>query len=42
MSGFLTNQRLWEVTKFVDHISDFVYVDLMIYLYLAEKLLAKS
>ena len=29
MSGFLTNQRLWEVTTFVDYVSDFVYVHLM-------------
>ena len=42
MSGFLTNQRLWEVTTFVNHISDFVYVYLMRYLSFAETLLAKK
>ena len=32
MSGFLTNQRLWGSTTFVDHVSDYVYTDLMRYL----------
>ena len=36
MSGFITNQRLWGVTTFVDNVSDFVYVHLMRDLYLAE------
>ena len=42
MFGFLTNQRLWGVTTFVDHISDFVYVHLMRDLSLAKTLLEKS
>ena len=42
MSGFLTNQRLWGVTTFVDHVSDFVYVHLMRDLSLPETLLAKA
>ena len=42
MSGFLTNQRLWGATKFVDHVSNYVYVHLMRYLSLTETLLAKS
>ena len=42
MSGFITNQRLWGVTTFVDHVSDFIYVHLMIDLSLAETLLEKS
>ena len=29
MAGFLTNERLWGTTTFVDHVSDFVYVHLM-------------
>ena len=41
ISGFLTNQRLFGATTFVDHVSDFVYVHLMRDLYLTEKLLAK-
>ena len=42
MYGFLTNQRLWGATTFVDHVSDYVYVHLMRDLYLTETLLAKS
>ena len=29
MSGFLTSRRIWGVTTFCDHVSDFVYVHLM-------------
>ena len=42
MSGFLTNQRLWGATTFVDHVSNYVYVHLMRDLSLTETLLAKS
>ena len=42
MSGFLTKQRLWSATTFVDHVSDFVYVHLMRDLSLAETLIAKE
>ena len=42
MSGFLTRQRLWGATTFVDHVSDYVYVHLMRDLSLDETLLAKS
>ena len=42
MSGFLTNQRLWGATTFVDHVSDYVYVHLMRDLSLTETFLAKS
>ena len=42
MSGFLTNQRLWGATTFVDHVSDYTYVHLMKDLSLPETLLAKS
>ena len=42
MSGFITNQRIWGVTTFVNHVSDLVYVLLMRYLSLAEKFLAKA
>ena len=42
MYGFITNQRLWGATTFVDHVSYYVYVHLMIYLSLTETLLAKS
>ena len=42
MSGFITNQRLWGVTTFADHVSDFVYVHLMRDFSLAEILLTKS
>ena len=42
MSGFLTKQRLWGATTFVDHVSDIVYVHLMWDLSLSETLLAKE
>ena len=42
MPGFLTNQRLWGATTFVDHVSDYVYVHLMRDLSLTKTLLAKS
>ena len=42
MYGFLTKKRLWGATKFVDHVSDFVYVHLMRDLSLANTLLAKE
>ena len=42
MSGFLTNQRLWGCTTFVDHVSDYVYVHLMRDIGLEETLLAKT
>ena len=42
MSGFLINQRLWGATTFVDHVSDYVYVQLMIDSSLTETFLAKS
>ena len=42
ISGFLTKHGLWGATKFVDHVSDFVYVHLMQDLSLAETLLAKE
>ena len=41
ISGFLTNQRLWGATTFLDHVSDYVYIHLMQDLYLEDKLLAK-
>ena len=42
MAGFLTSQRLWGCTTFVDHVSDYVYVHLMRDMTLDETLLAKS
>ena len=42
MSGFLTSQRLWGCTTFVDHVSDYVYVHLMRDMTLDETLLAKQ
>ena len=42
MSGFLKNQRLWGVTTFVNHVSDFVYVHLMRDLSLPETFMAKA
>lgn len=42
MSGFLTSQRLWGCTTFVDHVSDYVYVHLMRDMTLDETLLAKA
>ena len=41
MSVFLTNQRLWSATTFVNHVSDYVHVHLMRDLSLPETLLAK-
>ena len=41
MSGFLTNQRLWGATTFVDHLSNYVYVRLMRDLSLTKTLLEK-
>jgi len=41
MAGFLTNERLWGTTTFVDHVSDFVYVHLMKNFTLEETLKAK-
>ena len=42
MSVFLTKQRLWGATTFIDHVSDFVYVHLMQDLSLAETLIEKE
>ena len=42
MSGFLTSQHLWGCTNFVDHVSDYVYVQIMRDLGLEETLLAKA
>ena len=42
MSGFITNKRLWGATTFVDHVSDYVYVQLMRDLSLTETFLEKS
>ena len=42
MSGFLTSQSLWVCTTFVDHVSAYVYVHLMIDLSFSETLLAKE
>ena len=42
MSGFLTNQRLWFATTFVNHVSDYVYVHLMRDLSLTKTFLEKS
>ena len=42
MSGFLTNQRLWGATTFIDDVSNYVYVHLMMDLSITETLLAKS
>ena len=41
MSGFLTNQRLWGATTFVNHVSYYVYVHLMRDLSLPKTFLAK-
>ena len=41
MSGFITNQRLWGATTFINHVSDYVYVHLMRDLSLPETFLAK-
>ena len=40
MSDFLVSRRIWEVTTFCDHVSDFVYVHLMRYFTAEETLLA--
>lgn len=42
MSGFLTSDRLWGATTFVDHVSDFVYVHLMKDFSIEETLSAKA
>ena len=42
MSGFLANQILWGATTFADHVSNYVYVHLMIDLSLTETFLEKS
>ena len=42
MSGFLTNNRIWGCTTFVDHVSDFVFTHLMRDFTLSETLLAKA
>lgn len=42
MSGFLTHERLWGATTFVDHVSDFVYVHLMKNFTIEETLAAKK
>ena len=41
ISGFLTSQHFWGCTNFVDHVSDYVYVNLMRDLSLSETLLTK-
>ena len=41
MYGFLTNQRLWGDTAFVDHVSNYAYVHVMRGLSLPETLLEK-
>ena len=42
MSGFLTNKRIWGTTTFVDHVSNYIYVNLMRDFTLKETLLAKE
>ena len=42
MSGFLTHDRLWGATTFVDHVSDYVYVHLMKNFSIEETLSAKK
>ena len=42
MSGFLTSQRFWGCTTFMDHVSDYVYARLIRDLSLSETLLAKE
>ena len=42
MSGFLTHERLWGATTFVDHVSDYVYVHLMKNFTIEETLSAKK
>ena len=41
MSGFLSNQILWGATTFVNHVSDYVYVNLMRDLSLTNTLIKK-
>jgi hypothetical protein len=41
MAGFSTSNRIWGKTIFCNHVSNFVYVNLMQNLTLAETLLAK-
>ena len=40
MSVFLTSLRIWVCTTFCDHVSDFVYVHLMPYFTVEEKLIS--
>ena len=40
MSGFLTSRRIWGCITFCDHVSDFVYVNLMRDFTVVETLLA--
>jgi hypothetical protein len=42
MSGFLTHERIWEATTFVDHVSDYIYVHLMKNFTIEETLSAKK
>ena len=42
MNGFLTSYRIWGVTIFVDHVTDYTYAHLMRELMLEETLLAKK
>eukprot|EP00985_Skeletonema_marinoi_P024977 scaffold17903_cov132-Skeletonema_marinoi.AAC.1 len=42
MSGFLTHERIWGATTFVDHVSDYVYVHLMKTFTIEETLSAKK
>ena len=42
VSGYLTNIRIWGATLFVDHVSDFTHIVLMIDLTLDETLLEKT
>ena len=42
MSGFLTKDRIWGATTFVDHVSDYVYVHLMTDFTIEETLAAKK
>eukprot|EP00984_Skeletonema_dohrnii_P034934 scaffold34438_cov244-Skeletonema_dohrnii-CCMP3373.AAC.1 len=42
MSGFLTHERIWGATTFVDHVSDYIYVHLMKNFTIEETLSAKK
>ena len=42
MSGFLTHERIWGATTFVDHVTDYVYVHLMKNFTIEETLSAKK